>query len=68
MKQLQAAGPKETMEQARNFDLKTLRNDDSSGGKHCPPGVDQLVFPVLLHGGCVLSKAKRVIAVAAAFQ
>lgn len=56
--------------QAKSQDLylKTLRDDDTSSSKHGPPGVDKLVFPVLLNGRCVLSEAEGVIAVAAALQ
>ena len=45
--------------------LKTLRDDDASSSKHGPPSVDELIFPVLLNLGGVLSKAERVISVAA---
>ncbi len=45
--------------------LEALGDDDAGSGQHSPPGVDELVCAVLLHGGGVLAQTQRVIAVAA---
>lgn len=48
--------------------LQTLWDDDASRCQHCPSGVEELIRPVLLDLLCVLSKAKRVVSIAAPTQ
>ena len=50
---------------SRLVHLEALGDDDAGSGQHSPPGVDELVCAVLLHGGGVLAQTQRVVAIAA---